>query len=98
MGGSILDIVAEEIGNERTVNAGTVKELREPPSRVLSELGLGVVHRVSGLALAIARLPFETVCEASETVPRASRPAGRGGDGQLTHLSRVLPLKDEEEW
>ena len=56
--GSIVDVVAEEIGDERAVNAGTVKELRKPPGRVLSELGLGVIHRVLGLALAIARLPF----------------------------------------
>jgi hypothetical protein len=78
---SILDVFAEEIGDEGAVNAGTVKELREPPGRVLSELGLGVAHRVLGLALAIARLPFKTVCEESETVPRARRSSTRGGSG-----------------
>ena len=90
MSGSILDVVAKETGDEGAVNAGTVKELREPPGRVLSELGLGVVHRVLGLALAIARLPFKTVCEELETVPRARRSGTRGGSGQVTHLSRVV--------
>ena len=81
MGGPILNVIAEEVSYERTVDTGAVEELRKPPGRVLSELGLGVIHRVLGLALAIARLPFKTVCEESETVPRARRSGTRGGSG-----------------
>ena len=95
MGGPIFNVIAEEVGYERTVDAGAVKELRKPPGRVLSELGLGVIHRVLGLALAIARLPFKTVCEESETVPRARRSGTRGGSGNVTHLSRVVRTKGE---
>ena len=56
-GGSILDVVAEKVGDERSVDARMVKDLCKPPSRVLSERGLGVIRRVLGLALVITRLP-----------------------------------------
>ena len=53
----IIDVVGvEEVGDERAGDAGTVYELGEPSSRVLSNCGLGVIRRVSGLALVITRL------------------------------------------
>ena len=57
MAGTTLDIIAEEVSNKRAVHAWTVSELGKPPSRVLSEDGLGIGRRLLGLALVITRLP-----------------------------------------